>query len=633
MSELLANFHFMRPSWLLAALAVLPVGWLLYRRLGAGKAWSTIISDQLLPYLLSGGRAASKWPLWVLLLAWIIAVLALAGPSWERLPQPVERREHALVVLYDLSLSMYATDITPSRLVRSRQKLLDLLEKKTEGTTGLVAYAGDAHVVSPLTDDLRTIANLMPALTPDIMPVRGSRPARAVEQAVRLLRDSGLEHGQILLVTDGIHRGDSDEIAEALSNTRYRLSVLGIGTSDGSPIPTSEGFLRDNEGGIVVAGLEREPLKALAARFGGSYSDLELGDEDLEQILALDPFDEDETQEMLGRSVDTWEDMGYWLTLLLLPVALGAFRRGYILCLLLLPLAAPGEAQTVDGPPSTAGSTVVQSGEAPSDAAGPGTTRGLRDYFLNRDQLGSELLAAEQAEAAAEVFEDPSWKATANYRAGNFDKALELYQQDDSADGFYNRGNSLARAGDLEAAIDAYDQALELAPDMEDAAFNKALLEQLQQQQQDQQQQNQDQNQNQQNQDQQQQQQQDQQSQQQQDQQSQDGDQDQQQQQAQNQPSDPQDPQDSEQQQQQSEQQKREQQQAQDSEQEPGEEQQQAARERDPDELEREMANEQWLRRIPDDPSGLLRRKFRYQSRLRAQENPDGADQDEDNRW
>jgi Ca-activated chloride channel family protein len=626
MSELLANFHFMRPTWLLAALVVLPVGWLLYRRLGAGKAWSSIISDQLLPYLLSGGRAASKWPLWVLLLAWIIAVLALAGPSWERLPQPVERREHALVVLYDLSLSMYATDITPSRLVRSRQKLLDLLEKKTEGTTGLVAYAGDAHVVSPLTDDLRTIANLMPALTPDIMPVRGSRPARAVEQAVRLLRDSGLEHGQILLVTDGIHRGDSDEIAEALSNTRYRLSVLGIGTSDGSPIPTSEGFLRDNEGGIVVAGLDRKPLRALATRFGGSYSDLELGDKDLEQILALDPFDEDETQEMLGRSVDTWEDMGYWLTLLLLPVALGAFRRGYILCLLLLPLAVPGEAQTVEG---AAGSAVARNAEPPSGAA-----RGLRDYFLNRDQLGSELLAAEQAEAAAEVFEDPAWKATANYRAGNFDKALELYQQDDSADGFYNRGNSLARAGDLQAAIDAYSKALELAPEMEDAAFNKALLEQLQQQQQDQQQQNQDQNQqnqdqNQQNQDQQQ----DQQSQQQ-DQQSQDGEQDQQQQQAQNEPSDPQDPQDSEPQQQQSEQQqKREQQQAQNSEQEPGEQQQQAARERDPDELEREMANEQWLRRIPDDPSGLLRRKFRYQSRLRAQENPNGADQDEDNRW
>ncbi len=600
MTELLANFHFLRPAWLLAALPVLPVGWLLYRRLGAGKAWSAIISQQLLPHLLSGGRATGRWPLAALLVAWLLTVVALAGPSWERLPQPVERREHALVVLYDLSLSMYATDITPSRLVRSRQKLLDLLENKTEGTTGLIAYAGDAHVVSPLTDDLRTIANLMPALTPDIMPVKGSRPARAVEQAVRLLRDSGLEHGQILLVTDGVYRGDSDEIAEALGNTRYRLSVLGIGTSEGSPIPTGEGFLRDAQGGIVVAGLERQPLKALAARFGGSYSDLELGDKDLEQILALDPFAEDDSLELLGRSVDTWEDMGYWLTLLLLPVALGAFRRGYVLCLLLLPLAAPTEAAD------------------------------LRGYFLNRDQRGSGLLQAEEAEAAAELFQDPAWKATANYRAGRFDKALELYQQDDSADGWYNRGNSLARTGKLDEAIAAYNKALELKPDMEDAAFNKSLLEQLQQQQ-EQQQQNQDQQNQDQNQDQQQQ---DQQSRQQ-DQQSPGGEQDQQQQQAQNQPSEAEDPQDSEQQQQQAEQEQRDQQQAeaQPGEQEPGEQQQQAARERDADELEREMANEQWLRRIPDDPSGLLRRKFRYQSRLRAEENPRGADADEDSRW
>ncbi|MDJ0878643.1 MAG: VWA domain-containing protein, partial [Halieaceae bacterium] len=476
MSELLANFHFLRPAWLLAALPIPPLGWLLYRQLGAGKAWSSIISDQLLPHLLSSGRVASRWPLAVVLAAWLLAVIALAGPSWERLPQPVERREHALVVLYDLSLSMYATDITPSRLVRSRQKLLDLLEKKTEGTTGLIAYAGDAHVVSPLTDDLRTIANLMPALTPGIMPTSGSRPARAVDQAVRLLRDSGLEHGQILLVTDGVHRGDDKEIAEALQKTGYRLSVLGVGTSEGSPIPTGEGFLRDDKGSIVVANLDREPLKALAARFGGSYSDLELGDDDLEQILALDPWGEDETQQLLGRSVDTWEDMGYWLALLLIPVVLGAFRRGYILCLLLLPLAEPSEAQPDAARP---------------DAARPAEARGLRDYFLNRDQRGQQLLQAEQPEAAAELFMNPEWAATANYRAGNYEQALELYQQGEGADSWYNRGNSLARSGDLEQAIAAYEQALEIAPDMEDAAFNKALLEQLLEQQEQQNQQDQ----------------------------------------------------------------------------------------------------------------------------------------------
>ena len=594
MNEVLANFHFLRPEWLLASLPVLPLTWLLYRRLRAGKAWTAVISEQLLPHLLSGGQVTSRWPLSLLLVAWLLAVLALAGPSWERLPQPVERRENALVVLYDLSLSMYATDVTPSRLVRSRQKLLDLLEKKTEGTTALVAYAGDAHVVSPLTDDLRTIANLMPALTPGIMPTRGSRPARAVEQAVRLLRDSGLEHGQILLVTDGVHRGDSDEIADALNDTGYRLSVLGVGTEEGSPIPTGDGFLRDDSGTIVVAGLERAPLRALAGRFGGSYSDLELGDADLERILAVDPWAGEDSEQLLGRSVDTWQDMGYWLALLLVPVALGAFRRGYILCLFLLPLAQPSEAQE------------------------------LRDYFLNRDQRGAELLAGDEPEAAASTFSNPDWAAAAHYRAGNYEQALEHYSQQGNADGWYNRGNSLARSGDLEEAIAAYDKALEQAPEMEDAAFNKALLEQLLKQQE--QQQNQQGEQDQENQ------QDPSQQDQQQSQQADGGDQSEQQQQPQQaDQGEPQDQQQTpEQRQQQGESQQAE---ASDSEPPEGEPQQQAASPRDADELEREMANEQWLRRIPDDPSGLLRRKFRHESRLRAQQNAIGAERDYETRW
>ena len=590
MTDFLANFHFLRPLWLLAALAVLPAGWLLYRQLRSGKAWSSVIAAELLPYFLSDGRAgeSSHWPLAALITAWLIAVCALAGPSWEQLPQPVERREDALVVMYDLSRSMYATDVAPSRLVRSRQKLLDLLETKTEGTTALVAYAGDAHVVSPLTDDLRTIANLMPALSPDIMPVAGSRPGRAAELAVRLFRDSGQERGQILLVTDGIHPGDADDIAEALQGTPYRLSVIGVGTPDGSPIPTGDGFLRDNKGNIVIAGLERGPLERLAARFGGSYSDLELGDMDIERILAADLWGDTDSEQLLGRSVDTWEDMGYWLAVLLVPAALAAFRRGWVLGLLLLPLADPTQAQ------------------------------GLSELFLNSDQRGQQLLDSGQAGQAAETFDDPDWAAAAHYRAGNYAKALAHYRRGESADSWYNRGNSLARSGKLEDAIAAYDRALELVPDMEDAAFNKALLEQLLEQQQQDSKQNQDQPPEQQEGQQ----------------------QDQQQDQQQGFQQDPEQGEDSEQQaeqqprqepappeERQAEQQQALPQQARDN---PGQEEARDAA-RDPQEMEREMANEQWLRRIPDDPSGLLRRKFEYEARLRAQQNPRGADNDA--RW
>ena len=456
---MMANFHFLRPEWLFGALLAPPLALLIWRRLRSGHAWSGVISASLLPHLLSGGASRpATWPSLLLGIAWLLASIALAGPSWEQLPQPVERKEDALVVVLDLSTSMYAEDIAPSRVVRSRQKLLDLLGKKTEGTTGLIAYAGDAHVVSPLTDDLRTVANLLPALAPDIMPVKGSRPTPAINQAVRLLRDSGLEHGQILLVTDGIRAEERKAIDRMLDGTDYRLSVIGVGTGDGAPIPSSDGFLRDASGGIVIAGLDRQPLVDLARRHGGHYSDIQLGDDDIELILSTNVWDELESTSVLDRSVDTWRDMGFWLVLLLIPFALGAFRRGWVLCLLLLPLADTSHAQD------------------------------LGDLFLNQDQRGSRLLEAGEAEKAAATFQNPDWAAAANYRAGKFDEALSHYSSSDDADSWYNRGNALARAGKLPEAIEAYEEALARDEAMEDAAYNKALLEQLMEQNQDQQQ-------------------------------------------------------------------------------------------------------------------------------------------------
>ncbi len=435
----------------------------------------------------------------------------------------------------------------------------------------LVAYAGDAHVVSPLTDDDRTIANLLPALEPGIMPIPGSRPALATEQAVSLLRDSGLDRGHILLLTDGIRARDVDLISATLAGTAYRFSVLAVGTREGSPIPTGQGFFRDRRGNIVIPSLNKQPLKDLVSRHGGTYSDLVLEESDLDRILRTDLFDELESEQLLGRSADTWQDMGFWLLLLLVPVLLASFRRGWVLCIFLLPLPEPAQAFE------------------------------WQELWLNRDQQGMRLLNQGDPAAAAGRFGDADWAATSHYRAGEFEQAEQLYRGRDHADAWYNRGNSLAHAGDLPGAIEAYEEALQRQPGMEDAEFNKQLLEQMMQQQEQQQQEQQNQEQDQQDQQQQQQ------NQQSQSQQGQQENQDQEQQGQENQQ--PQEQQDPGQPQQQGDRQ--------------GEPQQQALSERDAGEHEREMANEQWLRRIPDDPSGLLRNKFRYESRQREAERSD----------
>ena len=288
MIDILANFHFIRPWWLLSLLPALLLLLLLWRNVRGGQGWQQVIDPALLPHLLDQQTiASSRSPFPALLLTWVIAALALAGPSWEKIPQPILQKQDALVLVLDLSFSMYVEDLQPNRLQRAERKLLDLLDTRVEGTTALLAYAGDSHVVSPLTDDTSTIANLLPALSPGIMPLKGNNPQLAIAQAITLLQAAAAPDGHIVLVTDGIRERDVGAITKLLQPHNISLSVLGVGTSDGGPIPTGDaGLLKDANGSIVIASLERRPLRQLASANQGRYADISLGDSDLEQVLA-----------------------------------------------------------------------------------------------------------------------------------------------------------------------------------------------------------------------------------------------------------------------------------------------------------------------------------------------------------
>ncbi len=579
-------FHFLRPLWLLAIPGLAALLFLLWRSRRQSRGWQGVIDTQLLPHLLVGQPNQSGFnPVWPIAAFGLLAILALAGPAWEKLPQPVEQSADALVVVYDLSISMQAQDTQPSRLIRSRQKLLDLLSMRREGSTALIAYAGDEHVVSPLTDDTRTIANLLPALDPSIMPVPGSQPAAGVWRATKLMEDAGFSQGHILLLTDGIQESDRDEIRAALGGDNYRLSVMGVGSAQGAPIPSRDGYLKDREGGIIIAKLDTALLRSVANENGGAYVSLRLDDSDLERLLdpaLFDPLQHVDSQ----RQVDRWHDMGYWLLPILVPALLLCFRRGWLLLVFILYLPLE-QVHAWD----------------------------WRDLWQSPDQRGAELLNQGQTEAAAREFENRDWRATANYRAENFEAAAEQFAGSDTASGWYNRGNSLARSGQLEEAIAAYDEALERQPGMDDALFNRELVQQLLNQEQQQQQNQDEQNQssdNSQNQGQQQGQQGQQENQQ-------PGDQDHPQQEQGSKDDSQQDP---------GEQNREEQDGSNEERQSSAEQQrgdteedtrQQPGQTEDTEQRERELANEQWLRSIPDDPGGLLRRKFRYESQQRIE--------------
>ncbi|MDX2413063.1 MAG: VWA domain-containing protein [Woeseiaceae bacterium] len=585
-----AEFHFLRPDWLWALPLVIAVVILLaYRKLGAGN-WQNVVDPALAPFVLSRSAKRRSDYRWMLLgIGGVLAVIALAGPAWQRIEQPVFRSDQALVVALDLSRSMDARDLAPSRLIRARLKILDLLEKRGSGQTALIVYSSNAFTVTPLTTDTDTIAALVNSVSTDIMPSRGSYPIAALEKGRQLLQQAGAGAGEILLITDGGSSPAAERVARDLKASGYSLSVLAVGTTEGAPIPrASGGFVTDQSGQIAVPKLEEHSLRALAVAGGGRFATLTTDDRDLGTLLSGEAVQRATGDESLA--TDRWREEGPWLVFLLLPLAAMAFRRGWVLlvALAILPLSQPAEASIWD------------------------------DIWMTRDQQAQRKLRQGEAADAVELFESPDWLAVAQYRAQDYAESAAAFAENEDTQSLYNLGNALARQGELESAIDAYEQVLEIDPDDADAEYNRDLLAQLleqQQQEQEQQQESSDQQ----------------------------GEGEQSESDGESQESSDSES-DSEGEPQESDSQRDEQEASQEDLDALQEELQRAAEEAQQNEempqqltqeelealrreQEQQQAMEQWLRRIPNDPGGLLRRKFRYQYQKT------GKDQDGNNTW
>jgi len=586
---MMAEFHFLRPWWL----ALLPLALWIAWRVASGRSsqsgWRAVVDKVLQPYVLSDGQGDTerRWPLALALVAAVIAAVALAGPTWERLPVPAYRSDEALVVAMDLSRSMDATDLAPTRLARARLKLLDLLERREGGQTALVVFSSNAFTVTPLTSDTETIGALVNALATEIMPSHGSLLEVGIEKAAGLLRQAGAIQGEILLITDATASPQAFSMVEALRDDGINTNVLAVGTEQGAPIPAlGGGFLTDDRGQVVVPQLNADNLERLARAGGGRFARLATGDADLDRLFPDEVVGGLAANTGVGddeREADVWRDQGIWLSLLLLPIVAFGFRRGWIYLLVAGLWLPPPAAHAFD----------------------------WRDLWLRRDQQGIKAMEREAPAEAAELFDDLEWRGTAHYRAGNYEASAAALAAIDTAEGHYNRGNALARAGQLAEAIDAYDRTLELDPAHEDAEFNRELVAELleQQQQQQQEQESSDQaepdegSESQSESD--------------------SGDEQQSEGESQGQNTPEQQPQaanedqDSGSDPSQSQEESPESESEAEADDEPGEDEQQslqaAATPEDVEDWADEQAAEQWLRRIPQDPGGLLRRKFLYQ--------------------
>lgn len=472
MNEVIQNFHFIRPMWFIALIPLFFALWKIKKLQVSQSGWHKFIPAHLSKVLVTGHSVEQKQHRFVHYLLTLLAITALAGPSWQKLPQPVFDVKQGSIIVMDMSYSMYSTDLPPNRLTRARYKTLDLIKELNEGDIGLIAYAGDAFTISPLTQDIKNIELLLPALSPQIMPEVGSNPLSALELANTMLINAGHHQGNIFWITDGIDEIDREDIQDWLNDKSHTLNILGVGTTQGAPIKLPSGeLLKDNSGTIVIPKLPVFRLAGVAKSAGGSFEQFANDNSDIESLLKqslLEPLDKKERQrqsqdeESETSFGDQWQEAGPYLLLVAMVIALFYFRRGVLLSVVPVLLVL----------------TPIEKAQASI----------WESLWQTDNQQASKKFEAEDYQGAARQFNDPMWQGSSHYKAGDYQAAYDSFKQFNDATGYYNQGNALAKLQKLPEAIKAYEQTLELEPDHQDALKNKALLEELLKQQQEQQQ-------------------------------------------------------------------------------------------------------------------------------------------------
>lgn len=439
----LGDFHFLRPWWLLL---LVPLWFILRRGFAELSPWQKLVDPHLLPYLLKqGDNEPKKWAKTLPYLFSTLIVLALAGPTAYKLRDEESLNKRPLFFLLELSEHMTANDVSPSRLKRALYKISDVLDKEN-APISVIAFAGDAHVIVPLTSDDATIKELLRSISPDTMPLKGVRlkPALALLDTINL----GLTKSSVVIITSS-NVADFDEAKPLMS--KHDLLWWVFATPQGAPILGDRGeFKKDPQGNVLVSKLDGG-FKDKVSSIGGTYLPLSDNDKDVDAVVTFNAFSGAVANKQ-GIVFDTWVDLGPYLLII-------AFLVFIILVVRVKPWWLFG---------------ILLIGQAHE-----GHSAGFLDYFLRSDQQAFQHLLNKEYDEAAKKYNDLDAKGAAFYEGKKYDEAIKALKDSLTSDGQYNLGNAYAQKGQLDHAIKAYDSALRLNPKNEDAAFNKALIEKL----------------------------------------------------------------------------------------------------------------------------------------------------------
>lgn len=453
----LSTFRFLTPAWLL----LLPLLWWLLWWLAKNNLrqsmWNRLCDPHLLDRMQTDdvGSINSRWLIWPLAVVLTLAALAAAGPSWRQQTHPVMESASARIIALDLSPAMRVEDVKPNRFTQAIAATREIVNADFDGETGLVVFSGAAFVLAPLSRDANTLSAFIDALEPNLLPVDGIRVDLAIDRAQDLLLASISGKGHIIVITSGSEQ-TADAVQAALSARArgHQVSIMAIGTAAGGPLIGKDGALvKDGQGKFVLAKTSFTELQSIADAGNGfmlsltestAYNEL-LGSRIQADNLVEATQDTDDDDRQAAND-------GVWLVLMILPFALLLFRKNLIWVVLIAVLLPVGDGLY---------------------AAEPGS------IWQHRERQAFEAYRQGDFERSAGLSLNPRLKGSAYYRSGDYQRALEHFSQDDSAQSHYNRGNSLTRLNLLllPEAIAAFARALALDPALAEARYNKRLLE------------------------------------------------------------------------------------------------------------------------------------------------------------
>ena len=439
LTQFFTQFHFIRPLWLLALIPMFFLVWLRWHE-ESKPSWKDILPVHLREVLTIGEHGWRKQlPLKLLMVNVFIAILICAGPSWQREASPFGEDKASMLVVLDNSDSMLQKDLPPSRLERSKQKVRDLLASRQGGKTGLVVFAGTAHVAMPITQDSAVFDPFLAAIDPEIMPVKG----KLAEQALPFIDQQlqGLPGASVLLVTDGVNPVTISKYEEYFADKPYQLLILAAGNPD---------IVSNNP-------MDLDSLQALANKANGRLVEVSVDNADIQQLNRY----VERNMQLNGESSMPWKDLGYALLFPIALIMLIWFRKGWLVqwCLIAMVTGSamvPTDVWAENISIKAEEPQVVQEVTAFDKAA-----QWWWDLWLTPDQQGQRLFNKQEYLAAAKQFSDPLRKGSAYYYASEFELAHSAFlemQNDPSEDvrdfGLYNAASALARQREYLAARD-----------------------------------------------------------------------------------------------------------------------------------------------------------------------------------